>query len=145
MKSSPRRAVSRLRIIAAVALFATLAFIPPIAPVRAQSGLYPGAVGLVANTGAEPVLLREAPSFEAAVLSTVPAGATTDVLDGPVAGDDGTPWYGVSYGGMTGYIVAGYLVDSGQTATSEAAPVELAQDAAPAELAPEEAPLETAP
>ena len=115
MTSFPRRAVSWLRIIAVVALLVTsVSLIPPAIPVQAQSGLYPGAVGLVANSGAEPVLLRETPSFEAAVLTTVPAGAAADIVEGPVTGDDGTPWYGVSYGGLFGYIVAGYLVDSGQ-------------------------------
>ena len=60
----------------------------------AQSALYPGAVGLVANTGGEPVLLRETPSFDAAVLSSLAEGTPADILEGPVYSADGIAWQG---------------------------------------------------
>ena len=82
----------------------------------AQSTLYPGAVGLIANTGGNPVLLREAPYFGAAALATYPEGTPADIVEGPVYSDDGTAWYGVTVGGQTGYMAADYLVDSGQGA-----------------------------
>src|SRR5918999_38036 len=117
MTSTPCRAVIRLRIVIAVALATTTSLLAPTAgAVFAQSALYPGAVGLVASTGGEPVLLREAPSFDAAVLTSLSEGAPADILDGPVYSAEGTAWHAVSVGGMTGYVVAGYLIDGGQSA-----------------------------
>jgi uncharacterized protein YraI len=142
MTASPPRAVFRLLmqvvLVLALGLLAT-----PFGPVAfAQSELAPGVVALVANTGGDPVLLRETPSFDAAVLSSFPEGTPADVVEGPVYGEDGTAWQGVSIGGLTGYIVAGYLVANGQTAPMS---VDLAQEAAPVESAPVEAvPVETA-
>ena len=49
----------------------------------------------------------------------------------------------VSVGGMTGYVVAGYLIDSGQAAAPAPDMVELAQEAAPVTVAPETAAAET--
>ncbi|MBA2595643.1 MAG: SH3 domain-containing protein [Chloroflexia bacterium] len=133
MMASPRRAVSRLRMIIVVALAVVASPVVPAAYVTfAQSALAPGAVGLVANTGGDPVLLRETPSFDAAVLSSFPEGTAADILEGPVYSEDGAAWLGVSVGGVTGYIVAGYLTDGGQAAAPALAPVEMAQEAAPA-------------
>ena len=145
------RAACRLRIVITVALAVVASSLAPAAGTAfAQSTLYPGAVGLVANTGGDPVLLRETPSFDAAVLSSLSNGTPADILEGPVYSADGVAWHGVSVGGVTGYIVAGYLTDSGQAAApvemaQEAAPVELAQEAVPVEMAQEAAPVTTAP
>jgi uncharacterized protein YraI len=123
--------------VAASPLVSTAAF--------AQSALNPGAVALVANTGGELVLLRETPSFDAAVLSAFPEGTPADVLEGPVYSADGVAWVGVSVGGMTGYLVAGYLVESGQAASAPET-VELAQEAVPTEtMAADAAPAAAAP
>ena len=134
MTSTPRRAVAwRLGTIIVVAL--AVAASPLVSfTAFAQSTLAPGTVGLVANTGGEPVLLRETPSFDAAVLSSFVEGTPVDIVEGPVYADDGVAWLGVSAGGMTGYIVAGYLADGGQAPASET--VELAQ-AAPTEASEE--------
>jgi uncharacterized protein YraI len=129
MMSAPRRAISWLRISIVVALaVAASPALPGATSARAQSALYPGAAGFVANTGGEAVLLRETPSFDAAVLSSLWEGTPADVVEGPVYGADGVAWYGVVSGGVSGYIVAGYLQasDGGQTGP---APVELAQEA----------------
>jgi uncharacterized protein YraI len=126
MMSFPRRAASRLRLIVAIVLVMILTPLAP-GPALAQSALYPGAAALVANTGGEPVLLRESPSFDAAVLSSFWEGTPADVLEGPVYDADGTAWYGVTIGGLTGYLVAGYLTEGAQSV--EPAPVELAQEA----------------
>ena len=127
MTSSPCRAGCRLRMVIVVALAVVASSLAPAARIAfAQSTLYPGAVGLVANTGGEPVLLRETPSFDAAVLSSFPEGTPAQILEGPVYSADGVAWHGVSVGGVVGYIVAGYL----QAPVTEAAPVELAQEAA---------------
>jgi uncharacterized protein YraI len=134
--------VTRLRIVIAVALAATVMPLAPAASTTfAQSALYPGAVGLVANTGGEPVLLRETPSFDAAVLTSLAEGTPADILEGPVYSAEGTAWHGVSVAGMTGYVVSGYLIDGGQSAPAPDM-VELAQEAAPVTTAPETAAAE---
>jgi uncharacterized protein YgiM (DUF1202 family) len=143
MTTTPCRAVTRLRIVIAVALAATASSLAPAAGTAfAQSALYPGAVGLVAHTGGETVLLRESPSFDAAVLSPLAEGTPADILDGPVYTEDGVAWHMVSVEGMTGYVVAGYLIDGGQSAPAPDM-VELAQEAAPVTVAPETAAAET--
>ena len=142
MTTTPCRAVTRLRIVIAVVLAATASSLAPAASTAfAQSALYPGAVGLVANTGGEPVLLRETPSFDAAVLLSLSEGTPADILDGPVYSEDGVAWQPVSVDGMTGYVVAGYLIDGGQAAPAPDV-VELAQEAAPVKVAPETAAAE---
>jgi len=134
--------VTRLRIVIAVVLAATASSLAPAASTAfAQSALYPGAVGLVADTGGEPVLLRETPSFDAAVLLSLSEGTPADILDNPVYSDDGVAWQPVSVDGMTGYVVAGYLIDGGQAAAPPDV-VELAQEAAPLTVAPETATAE---
>src|SRR5215213_760415 len=143
MTSTPSRAVTRLRIVIVVALAVMASSLAPVAGTAfAQSALYPGAVGLVADTGGEPVLLRDSPSFDAAVLSSLSEGTPADILDGPVYSAEGTAWQEVSIDGMTGYVVSGYLIDSGQAAAPAPDMVELAQEAAPLTVAQETATAE---
>src|SRR5215211_1160985 len=145
MTSTPCRAVTRLRIVIAVVFAVTASSLVPAAGTAfAQSALYPGAVGLVAETGGEPVLLRETPSFDAAVVTSLSEGTPTDILDGPVYSEDGVAWQAVSVDGMTGYVVAGYLIDGGQATVSPDV-VELAQEAAPETAAAETMAVETTP
>src|SRR3954453_22189851 len=113
MASFPRRAVIRLRIIVA-ALIVCSVVLPGAVAVLAQSTRSPGAAGLIANAGGNPVLLREAPHFGAAALASYPEGTPADIVEGPVYSDDGTAWYGVTVDGQTGYMAASYLVDSGR-------------------------------
>src|SRR3954454_12157589 len=114
MTSTPSRAIIRLRIVIVVALAVTVSSLAPAAGTAfAQSALYPGAVGLVADTGGEPVLLRETPSFDAAVLTSLSAGTPADILDSPVYSEDGVAWQPVFVAGMTDYVVAGNLIDGG--------------------------------
>lgn len=87
----------------------------------AQSALSPGGVGLVANGGGQPVLLREAPSFDASAVSSFPEGTPVDIIEGPVYSDDGSAWLGVSVGGVTGYMNASFLVESDPAAQPLAA------------------------
>src|SRR5688572_17181278 len=144
MRSTPWRAVTRLRMVIASAMAVTASSLAPAAGTAfAQSALYPGAVGLVANTGGEPVLLRETPSFDAAVLTPLAEGTPADILEGPVYSAEGTAWHGVSVGGMIGYVVAGYLIDNEQAAAPAGDTVELAQQAAPVTVAPETAAAES--
>src|SRR5829696_4282471 len=154
MTSTPCRAVTRFRIVIAVALAATASSLAPAAGTTfAQSALDPGAVGLVADTGGEPVLLRETPSFDAAVLSPLSEGTPADILDGSVYSEDGVAWQAVSVDGMTGYVVAGYLIAGGQAAASPdvvelasvKAPIEAAAEAPAETMAPETSPAGTLP
>src|SRR5829696_7173475 len=139
MTSTPSRAVTRLRIVIVVALAVMASSLASAASTAfAQSALYPGAVGLVADTGGEPVLLRESPSFDAAVLSSLAAGTPADILEGPVYSAEGTAWHQVSVDGTTGYVVSGYLQEQEQAAPAPEM-VELAQEAAPVTVAPETA------
>jgi len=146
MASSSDRVGFRFIVIFGVA-FAML--LSPVASGRyvalAQSALSPGAVGLVANGGGQPVLLREAPSFDASAVSSFPEGTPVDIIEGPVYGDDGSAWLGISVGGVTGYMNAGYLVASEQAAqplaaermdaTAPAEPVAVAEENASNALA----------
>jgi uncharacterized protein YgiM (DUF1202 family) len=123
-------------VIAVAMAITALSLAPAAGTTFAQSALYPGAVGLIADTGGEPVLLREMPSFDAAVLTSLSAGTPADVLEGPVYSAEGTAWHGVSVAGMTGYVVSGFLIDSGEAAAPESEMVQLAQEAAPVTAAP---------
>jgi uncharacterized protein YraI len=150
MTSYPIRAVFQLSLVFAVVL-SILASPLLTGLAQAQSSLAPGATAFVANTGGEPALLRETPSFDAAVISSFPEGTPADVVEGPVYDADGVPWLGVSIGGVSGYIVAGYLSGGDQADQAAADSVELAQEAAPADAAPADesidapAPAEAAP
>jgi hypothetical protein len=135
MTSYPIRAVFRLSLVFAVVL-SILASPLLTGLAQAQSSLAPGATAFVANTGGEPALLRETPSFDAAVISSFPEGTPADVVEGPVYDADGVAWLGVSIGGVSGYIVAGYLSGGDQADQAAADSVELAQEAAPADAAP---------
>jgi uncharacterized protein YraI len=132
MMSYPLPAGLRLgRVVAAFFVLAVLALPPAAVGVLAQNTLAPGAAASIANTGGDPILLRETPSFDAAVLSSFTEGTPADVLEGPVYDATGVVWYGVSIGGATGYVVGGYLapIESGAAAAAAPAPVEQAQEA----------------
>lgn len=112
---------------------------------RAQHALAPGAMGMVANSSGEPVLLRETPSFDAAVVTSYPVGTPATITEGPVYGADGTPWLGITAGGFTGYMVAGNLVAGDPGTTPAPAPATLAAEPdmapTPADAVPAEAAL----
>jgi uncharacterized protein YraI len=72
--------------------------------------LAPGAPAVVGNADGDPVLLRDGPGYDAAVLSSFPEGTTVGVGDGPIAAADGSRWYGVTVDGQAGYMDATYLV-----------------------------------
>ncbi len=82
--------------------------VPPV-HAYADSDLEPGGRAIVANTGGDSILLREGPGYHHAVLALLGAGDSVTVLDDPVAGDDGSPWYQVEADGTTGYVFAEFL------------------------------------
>ena len=74
------------------------------------------------TSAGEPVLLREQPGYDAAVLANLGDGNPLDVAGEPVTAADGTSWLPVVAGGQSGYIPAGYV---------PAAPVQMAPAVAP--------------
>ena len=147
MVSFPRRAA--LRFLCALNLVGLLLSLPLAGgtlPVGAQEALSPGMTGLVANSGGEPVLLRDAPGYESGVVSSFWEGTPVQVGEGPLYGADGSAWYGVTVGGAYGYMAAGYLAPD--WAAAEAVPTEMAAAPAPAATetmtATQEAPVTTA-
>ncbi|MDQ3781003.1 MAG: SH3 domain-containing protein [Chloroflexota bacterium] len=84
----------------------------------AQTAPTTGGAATIAS--GEPVLLRAEPSYEAAVLASLNAGAAVDLVDGPLAGANGTEWYGVVANGQSGYVPAG-SVAAGDAATADPA------------------------
>lgn len=137
MRSFPVRAGLRRGIVIGVALATLLAPSTTfVGGALAQSALGPGAAGMVANSGGQPVLLRAIPGFDGEVVAAYPEGTPADIIEGPIASADGVTWLGVSIGGVTGYMVADYLASS--TPASESVPVETA--AAPVELSASAAP-----
>ncbi len=117
MVSFPARAATRLILSLGIAVLTVAAPLIASTPAAfAQEALYPGAVGLVANTGGEPVLLREGASYDAAVVSSYYEGTPADIVEGPVYSEDGAAWYGVAIGGTFGYMSAGYLASGWEPA-----------------------------
>ncbi len=73
-----------------------LCLVPVITGVRAQETPAGGAA-TIASAG-EPVLLREQPGYDAAVLATLGDGNPLDVAGEPVTAADGTSWLPVVAG-----------------------------------------------
>lgn len=103
-------------------------------PARAQNALAPGVTALVANTGGEGVLLRDAPQWDAATLGAFPEGAAVEITEGLVYDADGAPWVGVVVHGAFGYVPASSLATDITLAPVTAPPA----DAAPLVTAPEQ-------
>ena len=84
-----------------------LCLVPVFTGVRAQETTTGGAA-TIASAG-EPVLLREQPGYDAAVLATLSDENPLDVAGGPVTAADGTSWLPVVAAGQSGYVPAGYV------------------------------------
>ncbi|MEA2584843.1 MAG: hypothetical protein QOF33_2928 [Thermomicrobiales bacterium] len=102
-------------------LFVCSSFLAP-ASVRAATDLDVGGVAVIADADGDLVRLREAPGYDAEVITLLPEGTLLDVLGGPEEADDGSLWYRVADGDETGYMVADYLArrisDGGGDATT---------------------------
>src|SRR5687768_7222438 len=106
MTTLSRRTILRLLLAAGMLLASPFTF---AAHGLAQE-LLPGASGMVANTGGEPVLLRDAPDWNAATVASSLAGTPLQIAEGPLYDANGSAWLGVVIDGAFGYIPAGYLV-----------------------------------
>jgi len=101
------------QLLALVLASATLASTAP--PTSAGVDLEAGGTAVVARTGGEPVQVRAGTGTDFAVLTVAPEGAVVAIIAGPFKGRDGTPWYGLSYGGTIGYVRADFLAHPGDT------------------------------
>src|SRR5215212_9638053 len=109
-----------------------LCLAPVITGVRAQETPAGGAA-TIASAG-EPVLLREQPGYDAAVLATLSNGNSLEVAGAPETASDGTSWLPVIAGGQSGYVPAGYVlaapVQMAPTVASESAQESVAEPSA---------------
>jgi uncharacterized protein YraI len=119
MRLIDRRAAGRrgLACIAAV----VLCLAPVISGVRAQE-TPAGGPAAIASAG-EPVLLREQPGYDAAVLATLGNGNPLDVAGAPVTAADGTSWLPVVAAGQSGYVPAGFVAAAATAVEPAVAPV----------------------
>ena len=97
----------------------------------------PGATGLVANTGGEPVWLRDAPDWNATTLASYVEGTPLQIAEGPLYDASGSAWLGIVIDGAFGYIPATSLVaDSAPAAQPVDGAPELAAAPAPEQALP---------
>ncbi len=141
MMTLSRHAMLRLLLAAGLLLASPFAF---AARGLAQE-LAPGATGLVANTGGEPVLLRDAPDWNATTVASYGEGTPLQIAEGPLYDANGSAWLGVVIEGAFGYIPAGYLAADGAPAAQPAdVATELAAEPVPDQtLASAAAPVAT--
>ncbi len=137
------------RLISTCALFGLICLsLGPALALAQDASVYSGGPAYISGGGAEGVLLRSDPGFDAPVLTPLWDSQVT-VLDGPYTAADGSSWYQIDAGGQVGYAPAGHLSGGGEVAAAEAAPIAeeawVAEDAAVAEETwTEQAPAEEA-
>ena len=66
----------------------------------------------VANTDGDPLRVRSSAGREGAVVTTLGPDTVVSVKQGPVTDKEGAAWYQVSAKGVTGWVMAQYLVES---------------------------------
>lgn len=90
----------------------------PAPAAEADTGLnvQAGANAAVANTNGQGVNLRYEWGFNSGVATWLAEGTIVWVIDGPVWGEDGSPWFQVDADGLTGWVHGDYL------AATDAAP-----------------------
>jgi murein DD-endopeptidase MepM/ murein hydrolase activator NlpD len=106
MTTLSRRTLLRLLLAVGMVLAAPLAWTTQ----GLAQELVPGATAMVANTGGEPVLLRDAPDWNAATITAYGEGTPLQIAEGPLYDANGSAWLGVVIEGAYGYLPAGYLV-----------------------------------
>jgi hypothetical protein len=113
-----RRAAGRRGLACMLAVAFCLA--PIISGVRAQE--MPAGGPAAIDSAGEPVLLREQPGYDAAVLATLGNGNALDVTGEPVTAADGTIWLPVVAGGQSGYVPAGFVAPTATAVEPAVAP-----------------------
>jgi len=103
---------------------------PTVQPVAAPAGLQPGGWAQVTGTfPADGLRLRAAASPAETLLAILPEGSTLQLVEGPIVGTNGDPWYRVNAAGQDGWVDSIYLV-------ATAAPPTAAPTPQPADLGP---------
>lgn len=107
-----RERTSKTRML--VTILAGISLVTATAPLsaRADTDLNVGGQAVIAYANGDDVRLRTGPGYDYDIVDLFSEGTTVDVLDGPIAADDGSYWYNVSVGGETGYIVSDWLASS---------------------------------
>jgi len=119
MRLIDRRAAGRRGLACMLAIAFCLA--PVISGVRAQETPAGGPAAI--DSAGEPVLLREQPGYDAAVLATLGNGNPLDVAGEPVTAADGTTWLPVVAGGQSGYVPVGFVAAAATAVEPAVAPV----------------------
>src|SRR6478752_8201824 len=107
-----RERTSRTRVL--VTVLAGISLVTATAPLsaRADTDLNVGGQAVIAYANGDSVRLRSGPGYDFDIVDNFSEGTTVDVLDGPIAADDGSSWYSVSVNGESGYIVSDWLASS---------------------------------
>ena len=109
----------RRSVILAVVFLFSISLIAPLAT-YADTNLVVGGTARIAYSNGEDVRLRASAGSNAEVVAMVPEGAVLTVLDGPMQIEDGTYWYQLQWGDLTGYVISDFLaLDTGEAAPAE--------------------------
>lgn len=82
-------------------------------PHAGAAGFAVGGIVVVATTEGDLLALRSGPGTGYSALTAFAAGATLDVIDGPIADDTGRLWYQVQGAGLVGWSAAEWLAAPG--------------------------------
>ncbi len=104
-------------LIAALAFAPSGVFLP--SPVSADTDLTLGGEARISYANGDDVRLRDEPSYNGSILTTVPEGWLVAVHDGPIDDGAGSYWYEVTARGQRGYIVSDFLADAGSSSAAE--------------------------
>jgi uncharacterized protein YraI len=75
----------------------------------ASGGLIVGERAIVTGTDGQDVRVRDGIGLGAPIYSFVPEGTVILLVNGPLWDDQGSPWYGIDYDGIQGWVYGGYL------------------------------------
>lgn len=91
-------------------------------PVASDPGLdvWAGANAAVTGTNGEGVNMRYDWGYNAGIATWLAEGTVVWVIEGPIWGDDGSPWFQVDAAGLVGWIHGGYLTYTEAAADADA-------------------------
>ncbi|MEZ4520326.1 MAG: SH3 domain-containing protein [Thermomicrobiales bacterium] len=92
----------------------------PVAETDPGLDVWAGANAAVSNTNGEGVNLRYEWGYNSGIATWLAEGTIVWVIEGPVWGNDGSPWFQVDAAGTVGWIHGGFLTYTDQAPASEA-------------------------